>query len=56
MKFHAPPRSRYVSAAQRLARRTLLLCLGSAALILAACVSTSRASERYVVLESQKFT
>jgi hypothetical protein len=56
MKIPAPPRLRHVNAAQSLARRTLLLCLGGAALFLAACASTSRSSERYVVLESQKFT
>jgi len=56
MKIPAPLRLRHVNAAQSIARRTLLLRLGGAALFLAACVSTSGSSERYMVLESQKFT
>lgn len=56
MKTLAHPRVRHLDAGRRLVRRALLLCIGSAALLLAACASTSRSSERYVVLESQKFT
>lgn len=48
-----PPRS---SAARGAARRTLLTWLAGFGLLLAACASTSKSSERYVIVESQKFT
>lgn len=43
-------------AAQGAARRTLLLSIAGCCLLFAACASTSRSSEGYLVLESQRFT
>lgn len=48
-----PPRSSAVAGA---ARRRLLMRLAGFGFLLAACASTSRSSEDYVVLESHKFT
>ena len=45
-----PPRA---SVAQGAARRTLIAGFG---LLIAACATTSRSPERYVVLESDRFT
>lgn len=56
MQIPTPLLPRPPAAAHRAARRTLLLWLASFGLLLAACASTSRSSERYVVLESEKFT
>lgn len=44
------------SATRDAVRRTLLMWLAGFGLMLAACASTSKSSDRYVVLESQKFT
>jgi hypothetical protein len=45
-----------VSVSYRCLRRSLLMLLACFGLALAACMSTSKSSERYVVLESHKFT
>jgi hypothetical protein len=54
--MRTPKRLPRRSAAQGSARRTLLMWLAGFGLLLTACASTSKSSERYVVLESQKFT
>jgi len=56
MQIRTPLPPRFSAVANGAARRPLLMWLASFGLLLAACVSTSRSSERYVVLESQKFT
>lgn len=55
MQIPAPLPLRASSVASAVCR-PLLLWLAAFGLLLAACASTSRSSERQVVLESHKFT